>query len=64
VIRDERRKEKIPFTELAQMGFSASSQAKGGVLLGDKKIRANSIALHTHAVKDSELPVILPEEEW
>jgi hypothetical protein len=64
VIRDERRKEKIPFAELAQMGFSASSQAKGGVLLGDKKIRANSIALHTHAVKDSELPVILPEEEW
>jgi len=64
VIRDEKRAEKIPFADLAKMSFAASSQAKGGIILGDKKIRANSIALHTHAVQDSELPVILPEERW
>ncbi|HEY5949453.1 MAG TPA: hypothetical protein VIV40_28355 [Kofleriaceae bacterium] len=64
VIRDEKRAEKIPFAELEKMQFAASSQAKGGVLLGDKKIRANAIALHTRPIKDAELPVILPEEQW
>lgn len=64
VIRDERRKEKFAWKDLDTMMFAASSQAKGGVLLGDGKVRANSIALHTRAVADSELPKILPEEEW
>ncbi len=64
VIRDERRSEVIPFADLAKMKFSASSQAKGGVLLGDKKVRANAIALHTRHVSNDELPKILPEEEW
>jgi hypothetical protein len=64
VIRDERRKEKLAWVDLEKMTFVASSQAKGGVLLGDGKLRANSIALHTRPVKDDELPTILPEEEW
>ena len=64
VIRDDKRAEKIPWAELEKMSFSASSQAKGGVSLGDKKVRANAIALHTRAVKDDELPVIKPEEVW
>ncbi len=64
VIRGERRKEKLPWTDLEKMAFSASSQAKGGVSLGDQHIQANSIALHTRPIKDAELPVVLPEEEW
>jgi hypothetical protein len=64
VIRGERRKEKLPWTELEKMAFSASSQTKGGVSLGDTNVRANAIALHTRPIKDSELPVVLPEEEW
>jgi hypothetical protein len=64
VIREEKRAEKIPFAELEKMTFAASSQAKGGIMLGDKKIRASSIALHTRPIKDSELPVILDEEKW
>jgi hypothetical protein len=64
LIRDERRKDKVAFADLAKMSFSASSQAKGGVLLGEKQLRANAIALHTRPIKDDELPVILPEEEW
>ena len=64
VIRDERRAEKLPWSDLQKIEFSASSQAKGGILLGDTKIRANAIALHTRPIKDSELPKILPEEEW
>lgn len=64
VIRDERRKEKFAWADLEKMSFAASSQAKGGVQLGDTKLRANAIALHTRPIKDDELPVVLPEEEW
>jgi len=64
LIRDERRKEKFAIADLEKMMFSASSQAKGGVILGDKKLRANAIALHTRPISNDELPVILPEEEW
>jgi hypothetical protein len=63
IIRDEHRKEHFPWSELSQMSFSASSKAHGGVLLGDKEIMANVIALHTHVLKADELPVIRPEEE-
>ena len=63
VIRDDRRHEQIPWSELSKMSFSASSKAHGGVLLGDKEIMANAIALHTRAVKPDELPVIKPDEE-
>ena len=64
VIRDDRRHEKIAWSELAQMKFQASSQAKGGVLLGANKLRANVIALHSRPIAKEELPVVLPEEEW
>ena len=64
VIRDERRKEKLPWDQLSKMSFSAGSQASGGILLGDGAgIRANAIALHTRAVQPDELPVIQPDEE-
>jgi hypothetical protein len=63
VIRDERRAEKLPGSELATLTFSASAQAKGGVLLGDQRIRANAIALHTRALAESELPVVTPDDE-
>jgi len=62
-IRAERRAEKWPGSELATMTFSASSQAKGGVMLTDKKIVANAIALHTRAIDPSELPVVTPDDE-
>ena len=63
VIRDDRRKERIPWSELKAMSFSAGSQAKGGIFLGDNKLMANAIALHTRAITPDELPVVLPEEE-
>jgi len=62
-IRDEKREEHFPGSELATISFSASSQAKGGVLLGDKKIRANTIALHTRTLKPDELPTVTPDDE-
>jgi hypothetical protein len=63
VIRDGRRKEKLPWAQLSKMTFTASSQASGGITLGDPGITANSIALHTREIKQDEIPVILPEEE-
>ena len=63
VIRDDRRAEKLAGKELPTLTFSASAQAKGGVLLGAQKYRANSIALHTHVLKDEELPYVTPDDE-
>jgi hypothetical protein len=63
VIRDEQRAEKFPADQLATMTFQASAQAKGGVLLGPEKIRANALAFHTRALKQDELPYITPDDE-
>jgi hypothetical protein len=64
VIRKERREKKLAWTDLERMTFTASSQAKGGIAIGDAKLQANVVALHTRTIKQEELPVILPEEEW
>jgi hypothetical protein len=55
VIRDEKRQDKLPGSELATLTFQAGAQAKGGVLLGGK-LRANAIHLSTRAIKDDEIP--------
>lgn len=62
-IQNERRIEKIPVPELATLTFQASAQAKGGILLGDRKLRANALALHTRALKPEELPYVTPDDE-
>lgn len=63
VIREEKRAEKFPASELATLTFSASSQAKGGIFLTDKKIRANAIAIHSRAIADAEIPAVTPDDE-
>jgi hypothetical protein len=67
VIRDDLRQEKFPTSALAPMMFEAPSKSgksqSGAVLLGDQKIVANVIALHTHALKADELPAIRPDEQ-
>jgi hypothetical protein len=63
VIRGERRTDKLTREELEELMFSASAQAKGGVLLGEKGIRANALALHTRAIKPDELPYTTPDDE-
>jgi hypothetical protein len=59
-VRDEKRSEKFSAAELAKLTFAANSQSKGGVLLGDQRVRANVIALHTRSLKPEDLP--LPEQ--
>ena len=62
-VRDDLRAEHWPASELATMTFTATSQAKGGVLLTDKKIRANVLAFHTRALRPDELPVVTPDDQ-
>lgn len=64
VIRDDKRTERIPWSELSKMSFTATSQGKGHIDLGDKKIVANALALHTRAITEDELPKIRPDEVW
>jgi hypothetical protein len=67
VIRDDMRHEKYAAPELATMTFEAPAKSgksnSGAVLLGEQKVVANAIALHTHALAPTDLPVIRPGEE-
>lgn len=63
IIRDERRAEKFPGSELATMTFQAGAQAKGGVQLTDKLLRTNAIALHTKPVEPAELPIVTSDDD-
>jgi hypothetical protein len=63
VIRDDKRTEKFPAADIESITFGASSQAKGGVMLNNKKVRANAIALHTRALKPEEIPVVTPDDD-
>ena len=63
IIRGERRTEKLSREELDAISFRASAQAKGGVILGEKGLRANALALHTHALTPEELPYTTPDDE-
>jgi hypothetical protein len=64
VIRNERRAEKLTWADLEKMTFTASSQAKGTVTLGDGKLVVGALALHSRPVKNEELPQVLDEEQW
>jgi hypothetical protein len=62
-IRDELRHEHWTGEELATMTFAANAQAKGGVLLTDAHVRANTIALHTRTLKPEEIPAPTPDDD-
>jgi hypothetical protein len=63
IVRDFRRKEHFPWSELSHMTFSAGDKAHGEVTIGDPSIITHVLALHTHALKPDDLPQIRPEEE-
>ncbi len=62
-IRDDKRADKFPASDISAMTFQASSQAKGGVLLTDKLIRANAIALHTRALEPADMPITTADDD-
>jgi len=64
VVNGERRREKISAADLKTMKFSAGAQAKGGVLMGDKKLLANAITMFSRELKPDDLPKILAEEDY
>lgn len=63
VIRDERWNEKLPAEEVLNASFTASSQQKGGILIGDKKYRAQSLAFHSKPVPKEQIPTVTPDDE-
>lgn len=63
VIRDERWNEKLAAADVNKMSFTASSQAKGGILLGDQKIRAQALAFHSKPVDAKQIPTVTPDDE-
>jgi hypothetical protein len=63
VIRDERWNEKLDAAEVTKMTFTASSQQKGGILLGDKKVRAQALAFHSKPVDAKQIPTVTPDDE-
>ena len=60
-VQGDKRAEKFSAAELAAMTFEASSQSKGGILLGDKQVLANVLALHSRALAPADMPV--PEQD-
>lgn len=65
-IRDELRQDK-PLTpeQFNTITFSASSQAKGGILLDvdGKQVRANALAFHSRHLSPDEIPVVTKDDE-
>jgi len=64
VIRHQRREEKLSGPALAAMTFMMPEKGSNQLLLGDQKIVTMAIALHTRALQPSELPFVLPEEDF
>lgn len=62
-VRDDLRQEHWAMADVASMTFGANSQAKGGLLLTDKNIRANVLAFHTRALKPDEIPAVTPDDQ-
>ncbi|MBX3159623.1 MAG: hypothetical protein KF773_26875 [Deltaproteobacteria bacterium] len=63
VVRADRREEKLPIADVANLEFAASSQAKGGILLGEKSIRANVLAFHSRPLKAEDIPHPTPDDD-
>ncbi len=62
IIRDERRKERLGATQLADVTFEIGERKQNSILIGDQKLQTQVLALHSKPVRPDQLPVILPEE--
>lgn len=62
VVREELRKEHFPGSDLATMTFTASSQAKGGIMINGAT-RAQVLALHSRKLDPAEIPAPTPDDE-
>ncbi len=62
-IRDDLRKEHWSGADLSTMMFGANAQAKGGVLLTEKHVRANVIAMHSKPLTPDQIPTPTPDDD-
>lgn len=62
VVRQEKWQEKLSRSELDGIFFEAGAQAKGHIMLGEKKMKAQSLILRSHPVAMGQVPAPDPEE--
>jgi hypothetical protein len=62
-IEGDKRSKKFTKAEFDKLMFEAGSQSRGGVLVGPTLDLANVIALHSHALKPSEMPIPAQPDE-
>lgn len=62
-IRGDQRSERFSGAELAKLSFAASSQSKGGILIGEQQVLANVLALHTRKLTAADMPLREQEDE-
>ena len=60
-IADERRKQKYSRAELDALTFTMDYEKKNQILVGDAKLRAEALALHSNALAPDELPQSRPD---
>ncbi len=63
VVRNDRRTAAVAGSELAEMTFAASSQAKGGIELGTQRIKANALTLHSRNLRPEDIPAPTADDE-
>jgi hypothetical protein len=62
VVRQEKWQEKLSRSDLDTIYFEAGAQAKGHIMLGEKKMKAQSLILRSHPVAMGDVPAPDPEE--
>jgi hypothetical protein len=62
VVRQDKWQEKLPRAELDTIVFEASAQAKGHIMLGEKKMKAQAVILRSQPVAMGQVPQPDPEE--
>ncbi|HEX4422407.1 MAG TPA: hypothetical protein VH165_31050 [Kofleriaceae bacterium] len=62
-VEGDKRSKKFTKAEFDKLMFEAGSQSRGGVLVGPKLDLANVIALHSHALQPSEMPIPAQPDE-
>ena len=62
LIFDDKRTQKISGKDLSSATFVASSQGRGEILIGPKKLRAQAIALHSKPVNKNDIPTYTKRE--
>lgn len=62
VVREEKWAEHLDAAQLRTMWFSAGSQAKGHILLGEQQYKTQALILRSHVLAAADIPAADPDE--